>query len=152
MKKQIMLSVIFAGLFLSSMTTHSIEAVGEKRKEENSAKEWLKKNATHDMKKMIANLRIENELSSLKLRTFSIVPNNTPEWKMFNTLPDFVQNYYINGKFNSIIFEAKDFSFEAKGEKCLELIKVYVFKNNKPTKKDIDNFDSDNYKFAKYFD
>jgi hypothetical protein len=104
-------------------------------------REWLMHNATHEQKRLIANLQKENAVSNLKGSTFCFVGHKTPEFKMFNSLPPHVQEY-LQKKLPSICFEDK---FCTKADMT---IKVHAVNDRKPSSQDIANFLSDTYNFG----
>jgi hypothetical protein len=126
----------------------------------DSAQEWLEKNTSHEQKKMIANLRMENELQSLKMGTFTFIPYGTAEHKMFFSFPDYVQAYLTADWFDSICWEGEHFRFANKlcnglascseQDKSLDMIKIRTLPHHKLSSKDIANFNSNTYDFAQF--
>lgn len=120
----------------------SIIVVGQTQAEKRmSPQDWLLKNATHEQKRLIANLQIENALSSLKGSTFCFVGHKAPEFKMFHSFPPYVQEYLVT-LLPSICFEDR---FCTKADMT---IKVHEVSNRKPNARAIENFLSDTYNFA----
>lgn len=147
MKKQIMLSMLYIGMLIPFVVANA-------ESDSSKAKEWLQKNATKDMKKLIINLRRANNVEAMKYKTFGIISSTTPEWEMFKNFPDFVQNYYYEDKFSSLMFEDMDCpleKFKVNGKVDPEFsdsIKPHIYKehNKEITAEDIKNFDSDIFK------
>ena len=110
-------------------------------------REWLQQNATHEDKKMIANLLINNADANLKMTTYVFVSEKSHESAMLKKFPYFVQDY-LKKRLSSVCFESmpcQKLGIPFNVSMANTPIKINKLTRHRITEEEIKNFVSESY-------